>query len=293
MAKPQNDPKTGVKNGILYVVATPIGNMEDITLRAIRVLGEVDLVAAEDTRRTGKLLSFHGISKSLVSYHEHNEEIRSEELLQSLGNGKSIALASSAGTPVVSDPGFRLIRKCIEKKIGVCPVPGVSAALTALCASGLASDSFLFLGFLPRKKGKRGKILDDLAVQQRTMIFFESPKRVADLVDDLVSALGDRQAVLAREMTKIHEEFIRGRLLEIRAELDFRGDIKGECTLLVEGAGEIAQLSEDRLRDELRKAMENSDEKLSSVVKRLAARYGLSRKWVYDQALEIKRRRKA
>ena len=292
MAKPQNDPKAGVKSGILYVVATPIGNMEDITLRAIRVLGEVDLVAAEDTRRTGKLLSFHGISKSLVSYHEHNEEIRSEELLQSLGSGKNIALASSAGTPVVSDPGFRLIRKCIEKKIEVCPIPGVSAALTALCASGLASDSFLFLGFLPRKRGKREKLLDDLAGQQRTMIFFESPKRVAGLVDDLVSTLGDRQAVLAREMTKIHEEFIRGRLLEIRAELDFRGDIKGECTLLVEGAGEIARLSEDSLRDELRKAMENGDEKLSSVVKRLAGRYGLSRKWVYDQALEIKRRAK-
>ncbi len=274
--------------GTLFVVATPIGNMEDITLRAIRVLGEVDFVAAEDTRHTLKLLRHHNISAKLVSYHDHNEEQRSPELIQHLRQGRNIALVSSAGTPTVSDPGFRLIRKCAEENINVAPVPGVSSAVAAICASGLPTDSFVFLGFAPRKKGKREIFLDSLANHPRTLIFFESPRRIATLLDDLIATLGDRNAVLAREMTKIHEEFVRGTLSQIKDHIQQGGELKGECTLLAEGAGSDARMTEEQLGTEIRKAMEKSDEKLSAAVKTISSRYGISRKRVYDEALKIK-----
>ncbi len=277
--------------GTLFVVATPIGNMEDITLRALRVLGDVDFVAAEDTRHTAKLLRHHNISAKLVSYHEHNEEQRSAELIRYLKHGRNIAMVSSAGTPTVSDPGFRLIRKCVTEYINVTPVPGVSSAVAAISASGLATDSFVFLGFAPRKKGKREMLLESLANQPRTLIFFESPRRIETLLDDLIAAMGDRNAVLAREMTKIHEEFVRGTLTQIKSHIQNGGELKGECTLLVEGVGEDAPMTEHELRREIQKAMEGTDEKLSVAVKEISKRCGVSRKLVYEEALKIQKKK--
>jgi 16S rRNA (cytidine1402-2'-O)-methyltransferase len=223
------------KKGVLYVVATPIGNREDITLRALKTLRDVDLVVAEDTRKSGKFLSHHRIKNRLVSYHEHNEKRRTPELLAKLLDGTTIALVSNAGTPGVSDPGYRLVAAAIENKISVIPVPGPSAATTAMSASGLPTDSFVFIGFSPKKKGKRLKFITELAAEPRALIFYESPKRVLAFLEEVVSHIGDRPAVLAREMTKLHEEFIRGRVSEILETMKARPAIKGECTLLVAG----------------------------------------------------------
>src|ERR1700745_4210368 len=198
--------------GTLYLVATPIGNLEDITLRALRILKEVDQIACEDTRHTQKLLNHYNIQKPLVSYHEHNEMTRSPELVLAMEQGASVALVSDAGMPLVSDPGYRLVTLAIRHRIPVVPIPGPSALLAALSASGLPSHEFLFVGFLPARTGERQRALERLRIEDRTLIFYEAPHRVAETAADAFAILGDRPACIAREVTKLHEEFLRGKL---------------------------------------------------------------------------------
>jgi len=274
--------------GKLYVVATPIGNRDDITIRALKILGSVDLVAAEDTRHTGRFLRFHNIKTSILSYHEHNERERTPHLVQKLRDGFSVALVSNAGTPSVSDPGYRLITEAAGADIPVVPVPGVSAAITALSVSGLPTDSFIFVGFPVKKRGKRLKQLEELANDKRTMIFYESPKRVIPLLDELYTVMGDRNCVLSREMTKIHEEFIRNRISQVIKILKKRPVVKGECTILVAGNEVADQVSIERMKIELATAMDEGGIQLSGIVKHLASQYGISRKIVYNEALKIK-----
>lgn len=219
--------------GILYVVATPIGNLEDITQRAARVLGQVDLVACEDTRQTRKLLQHLGIEKPLVSYHEHNEAQRAPWLVEKLLAGASVALVSDAGTPVVSDPGLTLVRRAAEEGIAVVPIPGPSAVIAALSASGLAADSFHFAGFLPSKRAQRRQALERLKSLDCTLVFYEAPHRILDTLSDIGEILGDRPLALARELTKLHEEFLRGTAASVRAELTGRPAVKGEFTVVV------------------------------------------------------------
>lgn len=218
----------------LYIVSTPIGNLEDITLRALRVLKEADFVVCEDTRHTGLLLQHFQIDARFLSYHEHNKLQRTPELLEMLRQGKTLALASDAGTPGISDPGFYLIRAAIEKGHAVHPVPGASALLSALVVSGLPSDHFVFEGFLPKRDGRKLKRLNALTGQERTMVFFESPHRVAKTLGQFLDVFGDRRMVLARELTKKFEEAIRGRISEVIAELE-RRPLKGEMVLMVAG----------------------------------------------------------
>jgi len=221
--------------GSLYIVATPIGNLEDITLRALRVLKEVTLIAAEDTRHTQKLLTHFGIHARLTSYHDHNKEEKSELLIERLKDGESVALVSDAGTPGVSDPGYYLINRAVEEGMDVVPVPGASAALAALSASGLATDSFVFEGFLPSRSAQRRRKLEGLSEEHRTMIFYEAPHRIHKALGDMLEILGDRRAVLARELTKVHEELIRDTLSGIIESVRSR-KLKGEITLLVGGS---------------------------------------------------------
>jgi 16S rRNA (cytidine1402-2'-O)-methyltransferase len=216
----------------LYLVATPIGNLEDITLRALRVLKEVDLIACEDTRHTRKLLSHYGISRPTVSYHEHNERQRAVELVEKLKTGVSVALVSDAGTPLVSDPGFRLVRQCVEQGIQVIPVPGPSALTAALSASGLSTSEFIFGGFLPPRRAQRKAKLGEMCGARATLIFYEAPHRIKETLADALEVLGDRQGAIARELTKVHEELRRGRLSELEADLA-ETTVKGELVLLI------------------------------------------------------------
>ena len=225
-----------MKKGILYVVATPIGNLEDITYRAINILKSVDIIAAEDTRHTLKLLNHYEISKHLISYHRHNEEIKSGELIKELKEGKDIALVSDAGTPGICDPGEVVIKKCIEEEIKVVPVPGACAFVNALISSGLNTDTFLFLGFLPLNKKNRKQKLEQIKESTQTTIIYEAPHKLQSTLKDLEEFVSDRNVVLARELTKIHEEFIRGNIKEI---IEKSKDVKGEMIILIEGKPEI------------------------------------------------------
>ncbi len=272
------------KPGELYVVATPIGNREDITLRALKILEEVNFVVAEDTRHTGRLLAHHKVKCSLISYHEHNETKRTSELLKKLIQGFSMAVVSNAGTPSVSDPGYRLVKTAIENDIKVIPIPGVSAAITALSVAGLPTDSFIFMGFLARKKGKRLKQLSELANENRTIVFYESPRRILTLIEEIMAIMDDRFGVLSREMTKLHEEFIRGNLSEILSDLQQRPDIKGECTLLVMGREED-EVSMETIRSEIKKELELTGNKPSSIAKELSKKYKISKNRVYEEVL--------
>jgi 16S rRNA (cytidine1402-2'-O)-methyltransferase len=220
------------RRGCLYLVATPIGNLEDITLRALRVLKEVDQIACEDTRHTLKLLNHYEIHKPLVSYHEHNEITRAAELVHALEQGASIALVSDAGMPLVSDPGHRLVSLAIRHHVPVVPIPGASALVAALAASGLPNEEFLFVGFLPARSGERRRALERLRIEDRTLIFYEAPHRIAESVADAKEILGDRTACIAREVTKMHEEFRRGRLSELLTGLE-EHPAKGEITLVI------------------------------------------------------------
>ena len=271
----------------LYVVATPIGNLEDITLRALRILKGVDLIAAEDTRHTARLLAHYEIRTPLVSCHEHNEARRTPEIIAKIRSGAAVAMVSDAGTPSVSDPGYRLVRAAAKESLPVFPIPGASAAVTALCAAGLPTDAFVFLGFAPKKRGKRKELLASLAGEPRTLVFYESPRRVGMLLEEIQSAMGDRRAVLARELTKLHEEFLRGRLSKIRTVIASRSEVKGECTLLVAGADGTEPVSEAQLADVLQQALSRPDVHLSSLAKSLAGKYNLPRKRVYNLALKI------
>lgn len=242
--------------GTLYIVATPIGNLEDITLRALRILrDEVAAVACEDTRQTQKLLTHYSIRKPLLSYHEHNEASRTTELIQMLRKGESVALVSDAGTPLLSDPGFRVVKAAVEAGIRVVPVPGATAVLAALTGSGLPTDSFLFLGFLPPKATALRKRLESAASEEATLVAYESPHRILETLTALEEIYGVRRMVLARELTKIHEEFLRGTAAEIRGQLQSRPSIKGEITLVIAGAEE-SQVSGDPAKEVRRREAE-------------------------------------
>src|SRR6202008_4231546 len=240
-----DDASLSAQLGCLYLVATPIGNLEDITLRALRILKEVDQIACEDTRHTLKLLNHYNIERPLVSYHEHNELTRAPELAVSMEQGAQIALVSDAGVPLVSDPGFRLVTLCLRHHIPVVPIPGPSALLAALSASGLPNEEFLFAGFLPARSGDRRRALERLRIEDRTIIFYEAPHRIEETLIDAHEILGDRPACLAREVTKIHEEFRRGSLAELAASLADK-PARGEITLLI---GPLAAEERSSLRD--------------------------------------------
>ena len=219
------------KKGNLYIIATPIGNLEDITLRAIRILKEVDLIAAEDTRHTLKLLNHLEISKPLISYHRHNEEIRTEELIKELKTGKNIGLVSDAGTPGICDPGEEIIKKCIEESIKIVPIPGACAMINALITSGISTKEFIFLGFLPLNKKSRKEKLEEIKNANKTIILYEATHKLKSTLNDLSLILEDRSVVLARELTKIHEEYIRGTVKELMEKTD---NLKGEMILIIE-----------------------------------------------------------
>jgi 16S rRNA (cytidine1402-2'-O)-methyltransferase len=279
MGKPSDAP------GTLYVVATPIGNLEDITLRAVRVLREVDLIAAEDTRHTRKLLNAHDIRTRLLSVHEHNEEERIPSLLAELQNGRSIAHVSDAGTPGLSDPGFRLIRAAVANSIPVTPVPGVSAVIAALSASGLPMNRFLFQGFLSAKAAGRRQQLTDLAMEHGTLVFFESPHRLPALLRDISDILGNREIVICRELTKIHETFIRGTVCEAMRMLA-DGPVKGEITVLVSGCGETKpQWSDAEILNQYKKIRHDPVLSHRDCVNRLAAETGVPRSRIYKLTL--------
>jgi 16S rRNA (cytidine1402-2'-O)-methyltransferase len=251
-------------------------------------LDQVDLIAAEDTRKTRRFLELHGISGSFISYHEHNENERTPQILTKLQNGASIALVSNAGTPTMSDPGYRLIKSAARNEVTIVPVPGVSAAATALSVAGLPTDTFTFAGFLPKKKGKRLNQLGELAQEPRTLIFYESPRRILALIIEILDTMGDRYGVLAREMTKLHEEFIRGRLSEILEILETRSGIKGECTLLVTGCSESLTADWETVKNEIQDQLKVSKEPVSKLVKKISQKYGLSKNKVYQEALRIR-----
>ena len=270
----------------LYLVATPIGNLEDITLRALRTLKEVDLIACEDTRQTQKLLNHYGIEKRSISYHEHNELTRSAELIMNLEQGSSIALVTDAGMPGISDPGFRLISLAIRHKVPVVPIPGASAFLSALVASGLPTDSFRFSGFLPAKSGQRRKLLESIKASPRTQIFYEAPHRLVESVEDIVDVLGPaRHVVVAREVTKLHEEFLRGQAGEVLKDLKAREEIKGEITLLIgkpEDHG-IPVVQQKNARTRVRELMKSDQIDEKEAMKRVAKEMGVSKSEVYRE----------
>jgi 16S rRNA (cytidine1402-2'-O)-methyltransferase len=222
--------------GTLYLVSTPIGNLEDITHRAVRLLGEVDVIACEDTRHTQKLLNHYAINTRTISYHEHNERERAVELLKQLKQGSDVAVVSDAGTPGISDPGFRLARLAIENEVRVVPVPGASALITGLVASGMPTDEFFFGGFLPARSGARRARLSELRSIPATLIFYEGPHRIAATLKDARAILGEREAVVARELTKMHEEIVRGRLSELAARFASAQSVRGEIVLIIDRA---------------------------------------------------------
>jgi 16S rRNA (cytidine1402-2'-O)-methyltransferase len=285
---PSNSPTHSRPEGVLYIVSTPIGNLEDITLRAIRVLKEVDLIAAEDTRHTRRLLKAHGIHTPVTAYHEHNEQRKTSELIEKLRTGTRMALVTDAGTPSVSDPGYRLVLAAVDHRIPVSPIPGVSAPIAALSAAGLATDAFTFVGFPPRKKSRRSSRLEQLAELTHTVIYYQSPKRVLQFLKELLETCGDRPAVLARELTKMHEEFLRGSISQLIAALEDRQEVKGECTLLIDGAIEDSPSTAD-IDAAIVEALESSEQSLSRIAKDLARRLGVTRKSIYDRALKLKK----
>ena len=265
--------------GAIYLVATPLGNLEDITLRALRVLGEVDLIACEDTRHTGKLLKHFDISKPLLSFHEHNETARVRDIVERASRGESIAVVSDAGMPGISDPGYRLVAEAIAAGVVVVPIPGPVALETALAASGLPTDSFRFGGFLPAKATQRRKALKVLIDDTATLVFYEAPHRIVKTLEDVLEILGDRHAVIARELTKVHEEFLRGSVSELLDRLDQRGAARGEITLLI-GRGESPRLVEGTISDRVDAFVSQGAERMDAV-KQVAKERGLSKREVY------------
>ncbi|APB33519.1 Putative methyltransferase [Gloeomargarita lithophora Alchichica-D10] len=270
--------------GRLYLVATPIGNLEDMTFRAVRVLGEVDVIAAEDTRHTGKLLQYFGITTPQISYHQHNQRQRQGELLTRLHRGEQIALVSDAGIPGISDPGTALVQACIAVNIAVTPIPGANAALTALCAGGLATDAFLFLGFLPPKSPARQRVLSGVATTPATLIFYEAPHRLAASLGDMGQVLGqERRCVVARELTKLHEEFWRGTLGTAQAHFHAQPP-KGEITLLVNGAPPPSVVAVESVIPEIQRLFATGLG-CREIARQLALTTGLPRRTLYQLAL--------
>jgi len=272
-----------MKAGTLYIVATPIGNLEDITLRALRILKEVSLIAAEDTRRTRILLNHYKITKPLISYHEHNWAWKEKDLLRMLSSGKSIALVSDAGTPGISDPGIHLVRAAIEASIPIVPIPGPTALISALSVSGLPTGSFLFEGFLPSRQGERRSFLQGLIRETRTMVFYESPRRIKDTVQEIISVFGDRKMALCREITKLHEEIIRGRVSEILEMVQGR-NIRGEITLVIQGAmGE--NIGEGLSVDEAIEEMRREGKRTRDIARAISGMFGIKSQDAYRKAL--------
>ena len=267
-------------SGKLYIVATPIGNLEDITLRALRILKEVDLIAAEDTRQTLKLLNHFEIAKPLISYHRHNEEIKSDILIEKLKNGENIALVSDAGTPGICDPGEEIIKKAIQENIEVIPIPGACAMINALIASGIDTKEFCFLGFLPLNKKLRKLKLEEIKKSEKTIIIYEAPHKMKPTLNDLKDILENREIVLARELTKIHEEFIRKNINELLNEID---DLKGEMILIIEGTcktedeNELNSLS----LDEHYKYYENQGFDKKEIIKKIAKDRNVNKNEIY------------
>jgi 16S rRNA (cytidine1402-2'-O)-methyltransferase len=285
----------------LYLVATPIGNLGDITLRALDVLKRVDRIACEDTRQTQKLLNHFQIEKKTVSCHQHNEHTRATELIQDIKAGKAIALVSDAGTPAISDPGAHLVREAIAAGVSVIPIPGASAALSALVASGLPSDEFQFLGFLPEKAGARRTYLEKLAAMPResaqTLIFYEAPHRILETLSDIEQTWGGLpKAVVARELTKIHEEFVRGTVAEVRRELAARDRLRGEITLLIEAPATssasigVQRESTERITDRIARLQAEIGIDEKEALKRLARELGRAKSELYR---ELQRERAA
>lgn len=268
-------------SGKLYIVATPIGNLEDITLRALRILKEVDLIAAEDTRQTLKLLNHFEITKPLISYHRHNEEIKSDILIQKLKNEENIALVSDAGTPGICDPGEEVIKKAIENNIDVIPIPGACAMINALVASGIGTSEFVFLGFLPLNKKLRKEKLDEIKGTEKTIIIYEAPHKMKATLEDLKDILEDRKIVLVRELTKIHEEFIRKNINEILSDID---NLKGEMILIIEGATNINK-EENELNnltlDEHYKYYEKQGLNKKEIIKKIAKDRNVNKNEIY------------
>ncbi len=259
--------------GILYVVATPIGNLEDITLRALRILREAALIACEDTRHSRKLLDHYGISKPMVSYHEHNEPARAAEIIERLESGDSVALISDAGTPLISDPGYRVVAAAIERGITVVPIPGPNAAVAALSASGLPTDAFRFCGFLPPKTSQRRKLLEQLKSETCSLIFYEAPHRIQEALEDIAAILGNREIVIARELTKLHEEFLRGK------PADLEPSAKGEITILI-GKAESPEPIDTPIPNQVA-ALEKQGIQRMDAIKQVAKSRGLSKREVY------------
>ena len=275
---------------VLYLVATPIGNLEDITLRGLRVLKEVDVIACEDTRQTQKLLNHYAIATRTTSYHEHNEMTKSAELVKEMQEGASVALVTDAGMPGISDPGYRLIALAIRHHVPVVPVPGASAFLAALVASGLPTDSFRFSGFLPAKRGERRAALEAIKSSPRTQVFYEAPHRVIEAMEDVAEVLGQgRHVVVAREVTKIHEEFLRGCASEVLETLKKRDAVRGEITLLIGKAqsSEAGGMADASLRLSVRQRVQQimSEEKVDekAALKRVAKERGVSKSEAYRE----------
>lgn len=273
--------------GTLYIVATPIGNLEDITLRAIRVLKEVDIIAAEDTRHSRKLLSHFGISRPLTSYFDHNKSFKGDYILERLKEGLSVALISDAGTPCISDPGYQLVRDAVSVGISVIPVPGPCAAVAALSAAGLPTDRFAFEGFLPSRKGKRVEKLAALAAERRVLVFYESPNRLTETLADILEVCGDREAVVARELSKLHEEFARAPVSRLLDHFREKG-VRGEVVLLLAQA-EAAPAPDGAAVSELLTAcLAMPGVSLKDAVRRVTAETGRPRSEVYDLALRLR-----
>lgn len=273
--------------GTLYIVATPIGNLEDLTLRALRILREVDLIAAEDTRHSRKLLTHFGISKPLTSYFDHNKNIKGAQILAKLKDGLSVALISDAGTPCISDPGYQLVRDAVASGVRVVPVPGACAAMAALSASGLPTDSFAFEGFLPSRPGKRRERLAALKGETRVMVFHEAPTRLAASLDDVLVTLGDREMVLARELTKVYEEFLRGKVSEVIRMIEGRA-VKGEIVLLIAPAPADDKQDQDLVPALLERYLDGECMSVKDAVKRVSEETGESRSKVYQEALKLR-----
>jgi len=271
-----------MSTGTLYIVATPLGNLEDITLRAIRVLREAAVIACEDTRRTVKLLNRYEIRTPLIVFHEYNKARAGAGILRRLREGESVALVSDAGTPAISDPGYELVREAIAGGIPIEVVPGPSALISALVVSGLPTDHFTFEGFLPARREKRKKAMLALSEESRTMIFYESPQRIASFLQEATEAFGERRACVVRELTKIHEEILRGTLPELAAEIAGRESVLGEITVVIGGGRKTVTLS---VEDIVRAALEDASGSSRDLAREIAERTGLSRKEVYAEIL--------
>lgn len=269
--------------GTLYIIATPIGNLEDITYRAVRILGEVDLIAAEDTRHSLKLLNHFNISKPMTSYFDHNQQFKGERILNSLRQGRSVALISDAGTPCVSDPGFQLVRAAAQEGIAVIPVPGACAAVAAISGSGLPSDIFTFAGFPPARQGKRRAFLADLTGLPGTLVLYEAPHRLEETLRDIGEVLGERSIVVARELTKIHEEFIRGAITDVMAAIT-PDKARGEVVILIAPGEQVRQAAEplDKL---LRKLLVDDKLSVKDAARKAAELTGVSRNEAYSEAI--------